>query len=175
MSVMGTYCEICGLPVQLDHYVPMPGGGFWIWRDDGSDACDPAVAFGAEHAWLSRAVALRWDETPTGTGTVIEGTVEDGYLEGADGEGVGVFPDIDDWGAAHHACWQLAGRPASWQSLSYLQPSAVLEKYQQQLFDFQEFADDGHSWMLADPDAGTSDGSRSRQRILDLLRPVPGR
>lgn len=173
MAVIGTYCEICGLPVQLDHYVPRPDGGLWIWRDDGSDVCDPAIAFGAEHAWLSRAVALRWDETPPVP--VIEGTVHDGYLENAFGVGAGVFPGVDDRGAAHHACWQLAGRPASYQSLSHLQPPAVLEKYQQQLFDFQAFADDGHSWMLADPDAGTPDGSRSRQRIMDLLRPGPDR
>ena len=173
MAVIGTYCEICGLPVQLDHYVPMPDGGFWIWRDDGSDHCDPVIAFGAEHDWLSRAVALRWDETLPEP--VIEGTVHDGYLEGADGEGAGVFPDIDDRGAAHHACWQLADRPDSWQSLANMPTSMALEKYQQQLFDFQAFADDGHAWMLTDPDTDTPDGRRSRQRILDLLRPSPDR
>lgn len=171
MSVIGTYCEICGLPVQLDHYVPMPDGGFWIWRDDGTDDCDPAIAFGADHAWLSRAVALPWDDTLAEP--VVEGTVHDGCLDSTDGEEIGVFPDIDDRGAAHHACWRLAGRPDNWQSLRNVPAAGDLVKYQQQLFEFRALVDDGHGWMLADPDDDTPDGGRSRRRILDLLGPKP--
>jgi hypothetical protein len=52
---------------------------------------------------------------------------------------------------------------------------AILEKYQQQLLGFRALAGDGHGWMLAGPDASTPDGSRSRQRILDLLRLAPDR
>lgn len=172
MAVIGTYCEICGLPVQLDHYVPAPDGGWWIWRDDGSADCDPVIAFGADHAWLSRAVALPWDETLPEP--VVEGAVHDGCLETTDGDEIGVFPDIDDRGAAHYTCWQLAGRPNTWQALKDVPPSKNVEKYQQQLFDFQACVDDGQSWMLADPGADTPDGRRSRQRILDLLHPNPG-
>jgi hypothetical protein len=60
--------------------------------------------------------------------------------------GVSVFPDVDDWSAAHHACWQLAGRPDNWQSLADVPRPDGLEEYQQQLFEFQEFIDDGHEW-----------------------------
>jgi hypothetical protein len=52
--------------------------------------------------------------------------------------------------------------------------SATRSSSRQQLFEFQEFIDDGHEWMLADPDADTPDGRLSRQRILGLLRPSPG-
>ncbi len=184
MAVIGTFCEICGLPVQLDHYVPMPGGGFWIWREDGPRSCDPVIELGPELAWLSHAVALPWDADDAEDAgdasdetrppqPVVEGRVQDGCLEAADGRSIGVFPDIDEHGAAHHACWQLAGRPAGWQSLPDMAAPIALQKYQQQLFDFQALADDGHAWMLTDPHADTPDGRRSRQRILDLLRPEP--
>ncbi|MBR7834461.1 hypothetical protein KDL01_14395 [Actinospica durhamensis] len=178
MAVIGTYCEICGLPVQLDHYVPMPGGGFWIWREDDTRSCDPVIEPGPELAWLSHAVALPWDSPEPWGGNVlphpvVEGRVQDGCLESADGESVGVFPDIDDHGAAHHACWHLAGRPDSWRSLPDLTPPIALQKYQQQLFEFQALIDDGHAWMLTDPHADTPDGKRSRGRILDLLGSGP--
>ena len=180
MAVMGTYCGICGLPVQLDHYVDNPAGGLWVWRE-GAGYCEPVIAFGPGHAWLSRAVALCSDETlPT---MPMAGTVHDGYLylggaardDGGYRAGVGVFPGIDDWSAAHRACWQLAGQPGNWQPLAGVPAPAGLEEYQEQLFDFQALIDDGHEWMLADPDADTPDGRRSRQRILGLLRPGSGR
>lgn len=77
MAVIGTYCEICGLPVQLDHYVDNPAGGLWIWRE-GAGYCEPAIAFGPGHAWLSRAVALCSDRA---LATLpMAGTVHDGYL-----------------------------------------------------------------------------------------------
>jgi hypothetical protein len=57
MGVLSTYCQICGLPVQQDHYVPAKDGGYFhIWRGDGDDACPPAVDFGPERAWLRDAV-----------------------------------------------------------------------------------------------------------------------
>lgn len=113
MAVIGTYCEICGLPVQLDHYVDNPAGGLWIWRE-GADYCEPAIAFGPGHAWLSRAVALCSDQA---LATLpMAGTVHDGYLylggaghdDGSPALGVNVFPGVGGWSAAHHACWRLA-------------------------------------------------------------------
>jgi hypothetical protein len=177
VAVIGTYCEICGLPVQLDHYVPSPAGGLWIWRE-GADYCEPVIAFGPGHAWLSRAVALCLDQALPAM--PMAGTVHDGvlYLGGRDreagnGVSVSVFPGIDDWIAAHYACWQLAGRPGSWHPRADVPGPEGLEEYQQQLFEFRQFIDDGHEWMLADPDTDTPDGRLSRQRILDLLRPRP--
>jgi hypothetical protein len=173
VAVIGTYCGICGLPVQLDHYVDDPAGGLWIWRER-ADYCEPVIAFGPGHAWLSRAVALCTDETLPAI--PMAGTVHDGSLHVGDhGVEVSVLPGIDDWSAAHHTCWRLAGRPGNWQPLAGVPAPEGLEKYQRQLFEFRAFIDDGHEWMLADPDAGTPDGRRSRQRILDLLRPGPGR
>jgi hypothetical protein len=72
VGVLSTYCQICGLPVQHDHYVALENEGYFrIWRGDGDDGCEPAVTFGPEHAWLRLAVGLRLDDTDPQV--VIEG------------------------------------------------------------------------------------------------------
>ena len=169
---MSTYCQICGLPVQHDHYVPAEDGDYFhIWRGDGSDACEPIVAFGPGHAWLRQAVGLPFDdrsgETP------VAGAVHDGYL--TDGEDdFDVTDGFGDRVALHGACWRLAGRPIAWEPLEHLEPPAEEEPYRQQLFDFDAFVADGHGWMLVDPDADSPDGRRNRRRIVELLSgPTP--
>src|SRR5260221_8804656 len=118
VGVMSTYCQICGLPVQHDHYVPAEDGDYFhIWRGDGSDACEPIVAFGPGHAWLRQAVGLPFDdrsgETP------VAGAVHDGYL--TDGEDdFDVTDGFGDRVALHGACWRLAGRPIAWEPLEHL-------------------------------------------------------
>ena len=72
--------------------------------------------------------------------------------------------------ALHEACWRLAGQPTSWAPLAHLEdPAKEQDDYRQQLFDFESFVADGHGWMLVDPDADSTEGLRSRQRILGLL------
>jgi len=174
MAVFATYCQVCGLPVQQDHYVPAEVGDYFhIWRGDGDDACDPIVAFGAEHAWLRDALGLRIDGNallmPTVSGIVHDGDLESqaGRLFGAnllDGEG-------DDRMALHAACWRLAGEPASWGPLAHLRDLPEAEDcYRQQLFDFESFVGDGHGWMLVDPQSEAPDGLRNQRRILALIK-----
>jgi hypothetical protein len=167
MGVFSTYCQICGLPVQQDHYVPQGGGDyFYIWRGDGDDECDPVVDFGPEHSWLRRGIGLRLDDrSPEVT---IEGFVHDGMFEGSGSDDF-VMDGLDDRAALHRVCWDLAGRPDCWEPLSALEPPAAQARYRQQLFDFETFIADGHGWMLVDPDEQSSDGLRSRQRITDLV------
>lgn len=173
MGVMSTYCQICGLPVQQDHYVPAEGGGYFhIWRGDGADACDPIVAFGPEHTWLRTALGLRYDDSALLMPT-LSGLVHDGWIETPEG---GPFASVvydgagDDRIALHEACWRLAGQPTSWAPLAHLEdPAKEQDDYRQQLFDFESFVADGHGWMLVDPDADSAEGLRSRQRILGLL------
>lgn len=172
MGVFSTYCQICGLPVQQDHYVPAQDGDYFhIWRGDGADACAPIVAFGPEHAWLRRAVGLRLDERPAAV--VVEGLVHDGYFTDERGndrpDGECVMDGLDERAALHAACWELAGRPGSWEALEHLEPPAGEAPYRQQLFEFESFVADGHGWMLVDPAAEGPDGVRSRERIIALL------
>ena len=168
MGVLSTYCQICGLPVQHDHYVPMEiGSMFHIWRGDGDDTCDPIVPFGPEHAWLRRAVGLRLDDRSAEI--AVEGIVHDGYIQGFGDDG-DVYDGVGDSRAAlHSACWHLADRPATWESLEHLELPVEDERYREQLFDFEAFIADGHAWKLVDPESGTPDGLRSRQRVRAIL------
>jgi hypothetical protein len=165
MGVFSTYCQICGLPVQHDHYVAAEGY-FHIWRGDGDDESDPAFAFGPEHAWLRDAVGLRLDDADPDV--IIEGPVHDGMFEDS-GSVHFVMDGVDDRAALHRTCWALAGQPDTWEPLSDLQPPATEARYRQQLFEFAAFATDGHGWMLVDPAADSLEGSRSRQRIEELI------
>ena len=167
MGVFSTYCQICGLPVQQDHYVSLPNEEYFrIWRGDGHDGCEPVITFGPEHSWLRRAVGLRlYDDEPQ---VVIEGLVHDGVFEGSGSDDF-VMDGLDDRAALHRACWELAGQPDTWQALSHLEPPAAEAKYRQQLFDFGAFVADGHGWMLVDPAGDSTDGRQSLQRIEALL------
>ncbi len=100
MGVLSTYCQICGLPVQQDHYVALEDEGYFrIWRGDGDDGCRPAVTFGPEHSWLREAVGLRLDDRVADV--TIEGLVHDGIFEGSGSDDF-VMDGID----------LLAGQPA---------------------------------------------------------------
>jgi hypothetical protein len=164
---MSTYCQICGLPVQFDHYVPIEGGMLYIWRGEGADEYGPAIAFGPEHAWLRRAVALRL-ESGEPIVPAFAGVVHDGVLEVA--EECYVMEGIYDRAALHDTCWALADRPLSFQALEHLDLPEADAPYRQQLFDFQAFVADGHGWKLVDPDEDSPDGRLSRGRIVALLR-----
>jgi len=170
MGVTATFCQICGLPVQWNHYVDLDGM-FGIWRGKPTDF-EPAVKFGPEHEWLKKAVGLclRVGMEPR----LIEGEVQDGSFEDENGESIDdgfVWDGLDDRAALHRACYEMAGSPESWEALDErVSPRPELEEYQQQLFEFEKFVADGHGWMLVDPKLDTPDGNRSRERIKKLLR-----
>uniref|UniRef100_A0A0G4F5I4 Uncharacterized protein n=1 Tax=Chromera velia CCMP2878 TaxID=1169474 RepID=A0A0G4F5I4_9ALVE len=83
MGVFGTFCQICGLPVQHTCYVSIDGGPegvMRIYRGDPQDEepeAPPPVPFLLEHAWLCEAVAL----SPDPTRPPVPGTVQDGDLK----------------------------------------------------------------------------------------------
>jgi hypothetical protein len=119
--------------------------------------------FGAEHAWLKDAVVLPWDDQ-----RVLRGPIEDGAIEDKEGEPVLVFEGGEDGLAFHHACWELQGSPASTGPAvraNHTHGWALVEGYHRQLFDFEELAADGKTWMLADP----RNDARSRGRIEAML------
>ena len=168
MGVMATYCQICGIPVHQDHYVPAPGGMMGIYRGGGDgEVVAPAIPFGDEHAWLKDAVGLALD----GGEDVIEGEVHDGGFQDEDGEDIDdslVMDGVEDRAALHRRCWELAGKPESYDELEDVR-MPDFETYREQLFDFKRFVADGNGWMLVDPAGKTPDAKKNRQRISKAL------
>jgi hypothetical protein len=163
MRVMGTTCQICGMPVQHDHYVPANGMS-GIYRG-ASGEFQPLFHFGREHDWLRKAVALRLadDEKPQ----ILEGEVHDGALESRNQTTV-VLGGIDERAALHRICWELAGK-REWKNLKNVHPAEDLKPYMHQLFDFTALQSDQKGWMLVDPTLDTPDGQRNKARILKNL------
>lgn len=170
MGVSATYCQLCGLPVQHDHYVPEAGGGMLkIYRGGepgGGHEWAPGetpFGFGPQHAWLLDAVVLGVGDGP------LHGRITDGGLETDDGDEEYVGDGADDGLVFHRACWERLGQPQDWDSAPTARGThafAQVEPYQEQLFEFAELAADGKAWMLEDP--GTS--ARSAERLAALVR-----
>ena len=170
MGVMGTYCMICGVAVQHDHYVDTDRPNVYeIYRNKPYNTRS-AFDFGPEHEWLKRGVALpEQPEDPE----PVKGEIEDGALNGDDDEPYFVMDGVDDYGAVHEACWELAGRPAGYENLRHLRwlhGVTLLTQYQEQLFDFPGVERDHKTWLLADPAARQMEGGRNRARIQALLK-----
>lgn len=175
MGVIGTYCGLCALPVQHDHYVPEAEGGgmLRIYRGSlpgGSSAPwapgEDVFALGPAHAWLEDAVAVRLH----GDGPVLaRGAVEDGHLrDRATGQALSVGDGLDTYVALHHACWARMGSPPTRDGVVTAFGShgwAMVEPYQGQLFDFAELRDHGKGWMLVDPRGDGDEAKRSHARI----------
>jgi hypothetical protein len=169
VGVHGTWCQLCGLPTQHDHYVHTSTGMLKIYRGssvNGGHRWDPGerpFPFGPDHAWLKEAVVLPWDDD-----RVLRGPIEDGAIEDGDGESVLVFDGGEDGLAFHRFCWELQGSPPSTDPAvraNHTHGWALVESYQEQLFDFDGLAADGKAWMLADPEKD----DRSRRRIEAIL------
>jgi hypothetical protein len=181
MGVTGTFCVVCGLPVEHDHYVPSSGmfkiyrgsrpGGGHEWEPD-----EDPFRFGPEHAWLRACVALSDDPAVPPR----HGTVEDADLTvTGTSEQVFVADEPGELAPLHAHCWRLLGQPGSSAQLPVLGGShtgALLARYQQQLFDFRELRDDGKGWMLEDPTGSSSGAARSAARLRALIAAAkPGR
>lgn len=122
------------------------------------------IAFGPEHAWLERAVALALDEAQAPA--VVRGRCSDGGLEGADGEPVCddfLGDGLEDRAVLHEACWRLAGEPDRRDTLAVVLQPHGLERYQEQLFEFEVLVADGLAWTLVDPDLDAADAGAPEQ------------
>ncbi|MFO0596660.1 MAG: DUF695 domain-containing protein [Myxococcaceae bacterium] len=161
-----TFCQLCGVPVQHDHYVPSFGGMLRIYRASreggGHDwAQEPSQPFPFDdrHAWLLDAVGVR---TLGDTG-VVRGAVEDGGLTTEDGEEIYVSDGNEDAMVFHAWCWEAIGKPERSDDALHgggLLPWAQLEPWREQLFDFAGFLAAGCGAWLEDP--ARSEASRSR-------------
>lgn len=112
---------------------------------------DPFV-FGPQHDWLKPTVGV---PRSAEEGPVIHGTVSDGDLVQDDGStGAFVAEGNEDRYALHRVCWEALGSP---DDLAGITPSsgtfdwALVEPFQQQLFEFQVLRDQGKGYMLVDP------------------------
>src|SRR5262245_28464845 len=180
MGVTGSWCQLCRLPLQHDHYVPELGGGMLkIYRgsepngghrwEDGERVVRP----GHEHAWLADAVAVPPE------GPVLRGAVQDGTLVDRDsGETAFIWDGDDEAYAYHHHCWEVIGSPATMMVCPGGRGThgwAVVEAYTGQLFELATYVDHGHAWALVDPRREP----RSRERIATIaaqaLLPMPSK
>lgn len=171
MGVFATYCQLCGLPLQHDHYVREAGGSMLkIYRGSsgGSEHIwapgEEVFKFGPEHAWLEDTVGLPLDDGP-----LLRGRVEDGDLiDAKTGVESFVADGIEEHIAFHARCWEMMGSPkTAEEAIRGIETPgwSIVEPYQAQLFAFSKFRDDGHGALLADP-AGSSE---SRDRIAGII------
>lgn len=168
MGVHATWCQLCGLPVQHDHYVRSHGERLAIYRGalpggghDWSTEPGEPFQFSTAHAWLRDAVGLTRDAR------VVRGHVEDGALC-ADGDELYVGDGNEDALVFHHCCWELMGRPTNADAAPRGVQTLVYERlypYQEQLFDFQRLVADGLGEWLLDP----AQHDASRQRVDAVL------
>ena len=167
MGVVGTFCQLCGMPTQHDHYVPT-GGMLKIYRGaqpgGGHDWApgETPFAFGPEHAWLLDAVVLPWDEE-----RVLRGAIEDGVIDDGEGDPVMVWDGGDDGLALHHACWELQGSPRSTGPAVRANDThawTMVEGYHEQLFEFAELARDGMTMLVITHEMGFA--RRAADRVV---------
>jgi hypothetical protein len=171
MGVTATYCQLCGLPVNHDHYIPWDGI-FRIYNGDPQEG-SAAVDFGPEHEWLKRAVAVATHSAQTPA--VVRGEIHNGSIDSIDepiNDGF-VWDGLDERAALHEVCWHLAGERPRWTLAWEPDASTPIEQFQEQLFDFAELVAAGQGWMLVDPRLESPDGLRNRERIAHLLKRVP--
>jgi hypothetical protein len=175
MGVHATFCQLCGLPVQHDHYVPAASGPMLkIYRGGepgGGHEWEPGEVpfpFGPAHAWLLDAVLVRTEDEP------LHGRVSDGGLATEDGDEEYVGDGSDEGLVFHRACWQRLGEPrlgTEARTTRGTHALALVAPYQEQLFEFAELAADGKGWMLEDP--ATSARSAARLEALVTSARVP--
>jgi len=166
MGVIGSHCQLCRVPLNLDNYAAEPGGHMLrIVRTENP----------GEHAWLCDAVAIaRYD----GDEPVLRGTVQDGSLTDREsGDDAFIWEGDEDALAFHHWCWQRMGEPANEHAAvrgEGLHAWSIVDAYRGQLFEHAAFREHGHAWMLEDPERS----QRNRDRIDAMLararaRPAP--
>ena len=167
MGVRATYCAICGLPVQHDHYVASERENFLaIYRTDNRP--DGHFPFMPGHDWLLRGVAVSPDDGP------YYGSCCDGGLMAEDGTEYYVGQDSDEYTAMHVYCWQAAGKPLDYNAMAHYKQApgnALVAPYQEQLFEFARCVEEGNDWLLLDPSLPS--GARNKARIDSILAMTP--
>jgi hypothetical protein len=169
VGVMGTFCQVCGMPTNYDHYSNESDTGM-IEIKRNEDLDDSDIAFGPEHSWLESCVVL--PVYPYLNGKILRGKIEDGRLIAENDDSIFVSEGKDEGFALHEKCWALAGSPKNYEALSHISESVEfrdLTQYHDQFFDFNKLIDDGKSWMLSDPDSTSDEGIQNRKRILSIL------
>lgn len=159
MGVMGSWCQLCGLPVQHDHYVATEVRDRWNIYRHTPPSCAPAFAILPEHAWLLDAVYL-------GDGEPAFGLVEDGAL----GEHF-----VEDGCVVHRFCWELAGSPLEDPLLKVtpgLHEWQLLAGYHEQLFAFERFLADGNGELLLPSRERVEGMIAEGRRVLALPSPT---
>lgn len=181
MGVHATFCQLCGLPVQHDHYVPSAGGMLRIYRGaseggghDWTQEPQQPFAFDAQrHGWLREVVGVLC----LGETGAVRGLVEDGGLAGEDGDELYVGDGNEDAMTFHAYCWERIGQPERSDDAVHgggLLAWAQLEPWREQLFDFFGFAAAGFGEWLEDP--SRHEPSRARiERHLEAAKQAAGR
>mmetsp|Transcript_42174 Transcript_42174/g.66045 ORF Transcript_42174/g.66045 Transcript_42174/m.66045 type:complete len:127 (-) Transcript_42174:1007-1387(-) len=112
MGVYGTFCQICGMPLQHDSYLPDPsdstGNRFLIYRgpkDSGSQHLQVEAKYRVEHEWLLRCVALRRNVQDEPQVYHTESGVHDGDMELEDGETIDLELGDGERFGLHLPCW----------------------------------------------------------------------
>jgi hypothetical protein len=176
MGVMGTFCQICEMPVQHDHYFPLEPESLWgIYRGKDPSSSKGFITFGPEHDWLKDAIGLKIK--PEQSPIFIECPVEDGVFYVAQSgeqptepcENVFVFEGNEERMAMHRVCYELAGHPECWSPSGNIPASKILGPYKGQLFDFWTLMGNGLGWTMVDPSEPSAEGRQNRDRILQAV------
>lgn len=175
MGVFGSFCQICGMPLQHNCYVRDPNDARLarIYRGPESQGMDPPPFLDpVAHAWLLHVVALRTSPSEEPQVYTTRAGVQDGDLTLEDGQTVDVELGDGDRFGLHDCCWRLAGCVERDVLVHIANGEAwkdIQAKFHAQLFDFERLVEEGCAWMLACPDAQTGDGRRNRVRIETIL------
>ena len=171
MGVMGSFCQLCALPVQHAQYVrePNPGPGMsgLLRIVRGMSVPKGGFALDERHAWLADAVVVAAASQDGGDDEVVRGRIEDGWIEGRDD--IEVYSG-SECGAVtyHHACWIRLGSPrriADTRAINGSYTWSTLEVHHGQLFEFRELEIDGRAWMLEDPASSAPSAARLDELI----------
>eukprot|EP00747_Dinoflagellata_sp_TGD_P194740 gnl/TRDRNA2_/TRDRNA2_62512_c0_seq1.p1 gnl/TRDRNA2_/TRDRNA2_62512_c0~~gnl/TRDRNA2_/TRDRNA2_62512_c0_seq1.p1 ORF type:complete len:307 (-),score=51.06 gnl/TRDRNA2_/TRDRNA2_62512_c0_seq1:266-1186(-) len=182
MGVFGTFCQICGMPLQHNCFIPDPSDAgadeqcrrYLIYRGSqgGGTVSAPAFISMTLHAWLLDVVALRHHEAEEPQVYRCRHGVQDGDIKLEDGRTIDLELGDGDRFGIHERCWQLAGY-AERADLAFIKCSVgwrqLESRFHAQLFDFERLLAEGSAWMLADPGLDTEEASQNRTRIEGLI------
>jgi len=179
VGVMATFCQLCGIATQHDHYVHAAAGTPFgrtmkVYREPGPHVWargERPFPFEEKHAWLRDAVVVRHED-----GSVHRGHVVDGVMSPSSGGSptwIGAGDGTDGATAWHALCWERLGAPRPTAPLAFSTQGsyewAFMEAYQGQLFDFHELCVDDRGFLLDDP-RSSARASAHLDRMVQVAR-----